>query len=145
MGDARRIADEFVDAFNAHDETRMQQLDRDDVTFTAPGEVSLSGSEATTQYAMSWLRAFPDARMTVVNSVVSEPWAVQEFTFEGTHDGPLVGPAGEIPPTHRQMSGHGVQIMKVEDGKIADVRLYFDQIEVLTQLGVMPAAAAATA
>jgi hypothetical protein len=35
--------------------------------------------------------------------------------------------------------------MKVEDGKIADVRLYFDQVDVLTQLGVMPAAVGATA
>jgi hypothetical protein len=35
--------------------------------------------------------------------------------------------------------------MKVEDGKIADVRLYFDQVDVLTQLGIMPATVGATA
>jgi steroid delta-isomerase-like uncharacterized protein len=145
MGDARRIAEEFVDAFNAHDEDRMRNLDRDDVTFEAPGDVKIAGADATTDYAMAWIRAFPDAHMTVHNFVVSEGWAVQEFTFEGTHDDTLVGPAGEIPATHRHLSGRGVQIMKVDGGKIADVRLYFDQVDVLAQLGVMPAASAATA
>jgi steroid delta-isomerase-like uncharacterized protein len=145
MGEARRIAEEFVDAFNAHDEARMRSLDRDDVTFEAPGDVKITGADATTEYAMSWIRAFPDARMTIRNSVIAEGWAVQEFTFEGTHDETLVGPGGEIPATHRHLDGQGVQVMRVEGDKIAEVHLYFDQVDVLTQLGVMPAAAAATA
>ena len=145
MGEARRIADEFAAAFNAHDEARLRSLDRDDVVFEGPGGVKLTGTDATTEYAMAWLRAFPDARMTVHQTIVGDGWAVQEFTFEGTHDDTLVGPAGEIPATHRPFSGRGVQIMKVEGGKIADVRLYFDQVDVLTQLGIMPATAGATA
>jgi steroid delta-isomerase-like uncharacterized protein len=123
----------------------MHALDRDDVVFEAPGDVKLVGPDATTEYAMAWLRPFPDARITVHNSFVADDWSVQEFTFEGTHDETLVGPAGEIPATHRRLSGRGVQIIRAQDGKIADVRLYFDQVQVLTQLGVMPAAAAATA
>jgi steroid delta-isomerase-like uncharacterized protein len=145
MGEARRVADEFVEAFNAHDEARMHALDRDDVVFEAPGDVKLVGADATTEYAMSWLRAFPDARITVNNSIATADWAVQEFTFEGTHEDALVGPSGEIPATHRRLSGRGVQIIRAEEGKIADVRLYFDQVQVLTQLGVVPAPAGATA
>jgi steroid delta-isomerase-like uncharacterized protein len=145
MGEARHVAEEFVEAFNAHDEARMRGLDRDDVSFEAPGDVTLTGPEATTAYAMGWIHAFPDARITVRNTVVGDGWAVQEFTFEGTHEDTLVGPGGEIPATHRHLSGRGVQIMKVDGGKIADVRLYFDQVDVMTQLGVMPAAAGATA
>lgn len=145
MGEARRIADEFVEAFNAHDAARIRALEREDVTFEAPGDVKLSGADAMTEYAMSWLRAFPDARMTVHNSVVSEGWAVQEFTFEGTHEDTLAGPGGEIPASHRHLTGRGVQVLKVDEGKIADAHLYFDQVDVLTQLGVMPTAATATA
>jgi hypothetical protein len=33
----------------------------------------------------------------------------------------------------------------VDGGKIAEVRLYFDQVDVLTQLGIMPAMVGATA
>jgi steroid delta-isomerase-like uncharacterized protein len=145
MGEARQVAQEFVDAFNAHDEARIRSLTRDDAAFEAPGDVKLAGADAMTEYAMGWVRAFPDARIIVHNAVAAEGWAVQEFTFEGTHDETLVGPGGEIPATHRHLSGRGVQIMKVEGGKIADARLYFDQVDVLTQLGVMPAPAATTA
>jgi steroid delta-isomerase-like uncharacterized protein len=145
MGEARHVAEEFVEAFNAHDEARIRGLDRDDVSFEGPGDVTLTGPEATTAYAMGWIHAFPDARIRVRNTVVGDGWAVQEFTFEGTHEDTLVGPGGEIPATHRHLSGRGVQIMKVDGGKIADVRLYFDQVDVMTQLGVMPAAAGATA
>jgi predicted ester cyclase len=113
--------------------------------FEGPGNVKLMGTDATTEYAMAWIHAFPDARMTVHNTVVGDGWAVQEFTFEGMHEDTLSSPGGEIPATHKHLSGRGVQIMKVEGGKIADVRLYFDQVEILTQLGVMPAAVGATA
>jgi steroid delta-isomerase-like uncharacterized protein len=145
MGEARHVAEEFVEAFNAHDEARIRGLDRDDVTFEGPGDVTLAGPDATTAYAMAWIQAFPDARIVVHNTIVGDGWAVQEFTFEGTHEGTLTGPGGEIPATHNHLSGRGVQIMKVDGGKIADIRLYFDQVDVMTQLGVMPAAAGATA
>ena len=145
MGEARHVAEEFVEAFNAHDAAWIRSITADSAAVEAPGDVKLTGADAVTGYAMGWLQAFPDARMTVHNLVVSEGWAVQEFTFEGTQDETLVGPGGEIPATHRHLDGRGVQIMKVEGGKIAHVHLYFDQVEVLTQLGVMPAAVASTA
>ena len=63
MGEARHVAEEFVEAFNAHDEARMRNLDRDDVSFEGPGDVSLTGPDATTAYAMAWIHAFPDARI----------------------------------------------------------------------------------
>lgn len=145
MGEARRIAQEFAEAFNAHDEARLHAVGADDVVFEAPGDVKLVGPDAMTEYAMAWLRAFPDARLTVNNTIVADDWAVQEITFEGTHDDTLVGPAGEIPATHRHLTGRAVQIFRAQGGKIADARLYFDQVQVLTQLGIMPAAAGATA
>ena len=33
------------------------------------------------------------------------------------------------------------QAIRVENGKISAIRIYYDQIEVLTQLGLMPGAA----
>ncbi|HEY7177723.1 MAG TPA: ester cyclase [Gaiella sp.] len=145
MGEARHVAEEFVEAFNAHDEARIRGITRDDAVFEAPGEVKLTTGDAMTEYAMGWIHAFPDARIDVRNTIVGDGWAVQEFTFEGTHEDTLSGPGGEIPATHRHLSGRGTQIMRVDGGKIADVRLYFDQVDVMTQLGVMPAAASATA
>jgi SnoaL-like polyketide cyclase len=75
--------------------------------------------------------------------VIAGEWAVQEFTFEGTHDATLSGPGGDIPATHRQLKGRGVQVFRVVDGAVTDARLYFDQVQVMTQLGLMPEPATA--
>ena len=138
MTDARRVGAEFVEAFNAHDENRIRQLNAENAVFEAPGDVRLEGREAATQYGMAWLRAFSDARVTVHNELEAGDWVVQEFTFEGTHTDTLSTPAGEIPPTNRRLRGRGVQLLRVEGETVADTRLYFDQVQVLTQLGLMP-------
>ena len=143
MGEARDLGAKFIEAFNAHDESRIRELNGDNVVFEAPGDVHVEGQDAATQYAMAWLNAFPDAKTTVTNELDAGDWLVQEFTFEGTHQGTLASPGGEIPATNRRLVGRGVQIFRVERGKVVDTRLYFDQVQVLTQLGLMPEAATA--
>ena len=138
MADARQVGADFVAAFNDHDESRIRELNAENAVVEAPGDIHVEGREAATQYAMAWLNAFPDARLTVKNELVSGDWVVQEFTFEGTHEGTLSSPAGEIPATHRRLNGRGVQIFRVEDDAVVDTRLYFDQVQIMTQLGLMP-------
>ena len=138
MADAQQVGADFVAAFNDHDESRIRELNAENAVIEAPGDVHVEGREGATQYAMAWLNAFPDARLNVKNELVSGDWVVQEFTFEGTHEGTLSGPAGEIPATHRRLNGRGVQIFRVEDDAVVDTRLYFDQVQIMTQLGLMP-------
>jgi steroid delta-isomerase-like uncharacterized protein len=143
MADPKQLAGRFVEAFNAHDEKALRALDTADSTLTAPGGAVMQGAQATSGYAMAWLNAFPDARLVIRNEIISGDTIVQEFTFEGTHTATLRAPTGDIPATNRRLSGRGVQVLKVRDGLIADTQLYFDQVDVLTQLGLMPAPAAA--
>jgi steroid delta-isomerase-like uncharacterized protein len=138
MADAQQVGADFVAAFNDHDESRIRELNAENTVFEAPGDVHVEGREAATQYAMAWLNAFPDARLNVKNELVAGDWVVQEFTFEGTHEGTLGGQAGEIPATHRRLNGRGVQIFRVENDAVVDTRLYYDQVQLLTQLGLMP-------
>jgi predicted ester cyclase len=135
---ARDVAGKFVEAFNAHDEGTIRSLSADDARIEAPGDISLEGVDAFTQYAMSWLNAFPDARLTVHNEVEAGDWVAQEFTFAGTHQGTLPSPAGDIPATNRSLSGRGVQLLRAQGDKLAEAHLYFDQVQVMTQLGLMP-------
>jgi steroid delta-isomerase-like uncharacterized protein len=145
MAVAQQVAARFVEAFNAHDEARIRELNAEETVFEAPGDVHIEGREAATQYAMAWLRAFPDARFTINNELVDGDWVTQEFTFEGMHEDTLSSPAGEIPATHKRLTGRGVQVFRVEGDTIADTRLYFDQVQVMTQLGLMPEPATITA
>ena len=143
MADARQVGQDFVAAFNAHDEARIRELNGENTILEAPGDVRIEGREPATQYAMAWLRAFPDATITVKNELVSGEWVAQEFIFAGRHEDTLSGPGGDIPATHRHLRGRGVQIFRVEGDAVADTRLYFDQVQVLTQLGLMPEPATA--
>jgi predicted ester cyclase len=143
MADARQVGADFVAAFNAHDEARIRELNSENAIVEAPGDVRVEGREAATQYALAWLRAFPDATITVKNELVSGDWVVQEFAFEGTHEDTLSGPGGDIPATHRRLNGRGVQIFRVEGDAVADTRLYFDQVQIMTQLGLLPEPATA--
>jgi predicted ester cyclase len=138
MADAREIGAKFVEAFNAHDEARIRELNGENVVFEGPGEVHIEGRDATTEYALAWLNAFSDARLIVHNEVSDGDWVVQECTFQGTHDGTLSSPMGDIPATHKQLNGRCVQVFKVEGDVTAITHLYFDQVQVMTQLGLMP-------
>jgi predicted ester cyclase len=63
-----------------------------------------------------------------------------EATFEGNHTGTLHTPDGsQIPPTGKHISTPYVAIFTVQGDKIAAKHLYFDQLGVLTQLGLMAA------
>jgi predicted ester cyclase len=138
MASPKDVARQWMDAFNAHDEGRMAELTADDATMSAPGDTELRGRDAVTGYAMAWLSAFPDARITMHQELVDGQSVGQRFTFEGTHTGPLESPAGTIPPTGRRLTGRGIQVLEIDGDEASDIALYFDQVQVLTQLGLMP-------
>lgn len=145
MPSAEQVVKAAVEAFNSHDAARIAETYAADAVLEAPGDVRLEGPEAITEYAMGWLNAFPDARLTGDEYIATGDRVVHEFTFAGTHEAPLHGPEGEIPPTHRRLEGRGVEIYRVAGGKIAESHLYFDQVQVMTQLGLMPETAQASA
>jgi predicted ester cyclase len=144
MADAREVVARFIEAINAHDEEAIRSLNSDSAVFEGPGDVHLDGREPITQYSLGWLNAFPDATITVHTEVVDGDWVAQSFTFQGTHEGTLSGPAGDIPPTGRQLTGRASQFIRVEGDEMVESHLYFDQVQLMTQLGLMPEPAAAS-
>ena len=138
MTEVKDTAARFVTAFNAHDEKILNELHASDIKFSAPGGFKATNAHEATAYAKRWLKGFPNGKMTVRNEIVSAPWVIQEVTMEGTNTGPLEGPMGTIQPTNKHVVGKGVQIFKVEDGKITEARIYFDMLDQLTQLGLTP-------
>ena len=138
MPEVKDTTASFVDAFNAHDEKTLLALHAEDIKFNAPGGFKATNAKDATAYAMTWLKAFPDGKMKVRSEITSGPWVVQEIVMEGTHTAPLDSPTGAIPPTHKKVVGYGVQILRVEDAKIAEARIYFDQLDQLSQLGLLP-------
>ena len=142
MSDPLNVTAENVAAVNESDWARLRATYADDVVLQAPGEASLEGAEAAVEYVKVWARAFPDMRQTIRSQLVAGDWVVSEFSVTGTHTGALASPDGEIPPTNRTATGRGVQLQRIENGRIVEERVYFDQLEILTQLGLVPEPAA---
>ena len=136
--DPKVLAAKYNQAFNSHDEAALRSLIAPNARFSAPGDVRLEGKDAVIGYSNSWMKALPDAKINVTHEIVSGPWIVQEFTFTGTHTGPLTGPMGTIQATNRKVSGQCVSITRYENDLAVESRLYFDVVQLLTQLGVMP-------
>ena len=137
MTDPRKVVSENVAAVNAGDSDRLRATYAPTVAAEAP-DAKLEGADAITDYVMVWAQAFPDMQQTVVNELVAGDWVVSEFRVTGTHTGVLASPEGDIAPTNRRATARGVQLQRIAEGTIAEEHVYFDQLEILSQLGLVP-------
>ena len=57
----------------------------------------------------------------------------------GTHTEPLTMPNGEtVPPTGKKVRFRECDVVTVDGGLITSHRFYYDQMDVLGQLGLLP-------
>jgi predicted ester cyclase len=145
MSNTRSAFDAWMAAFNAHDESAIRASTADTCVFEGPGGVRLQGGDAVTGYAMVWLNAFSDATLEADNVAVDGDWVAMTGMFRGTHDGTLTSPNGDVPATGRRLEGRCSQIVRFVDGRAVEEHLYYDQMDVITQLGLVPEPAGATA
>lgn len=138
--EARVVVERGINAFNAHD---MEALARDaasDYEGTAPGDVKLKGPQEAKEYNQTFITAFPDARAETKNIFTHGNHVIVEGVFTGTHNGVLKTPMGDVPATGRKVKGEFVQIFEVDRGLIKKQHLMYDQVQLMTQIGLAPAA-----
>jgi len=64
---------------------------------------------------------------------------VVEGVFSGTNNGTLKTPMGDVPATGRKVSGEFIQIFEIDRGLVKRNHLMYDQVDLMTQLGMAPA------
>jgi len=138
MADTLEVARKVMEAFNCHDPDRIAALHTIDALTVAPPDIEFRGRAAVTGYAMVWLDGFPDAHIDVHDETVAGNKAIIQFTFRGTHTDTLHSPAGNIPATGKTLTCRGVQIMTISGDQVAETQLYYDQLDLITQLGLTP-------
>lgn len=109
-----------------------------DAELIAPGAV-MKGRENILGFLSVFQQAFPDGRLEVKQSLVDGSLAVNEGSFVGTHTGVLQSPAGEIAPTGKAVNFRWTAVYEIRGSELAYEHLYFDQMELLGQLGLLPA------
>ena len=81
-------------------------------------------------------KVFPDAQYSIEELVAGGDLVAWHWTFRATHQGEILG----IPPTGKQISFGGINIFRLQNGKIVEDWVYRDTIGMMRQLGAMPAA-----
>ncbi|WP_308170003.1 ester cyclase [Acrocarpospora catenulata] len=133
--DARVLKDQFLDAFNGHDLDRMLRCHSRDAVLVTPAGVT-EGHDEISSFYQDFFDGFPDLRMTVWHTVTCADPAVSEWVLTGTHTGPFLLPEGEmLQGTGRPVTVRGTSTCTVSNGKIITHRIYFDQLELYSQLG----------
>jgi ketosteroid isomerase-like protein len=137
----REAFEKGTDTFNAHDIDGFTSVLADDVTYSAPGGISGQGRTACAQFFAAWWHTFPDAHVDVHAVQITGDVAVEEGTFTGSHHGTLPSPAGDIAPTGRRVAVDYIHVLRYRDGQHISFNLLFDRLQMLEQLGLIPAAA----
>jgi len=136
----RDILDRYVERYNEDDLDGVMDLYADDAVQNMP-DGSFRGRDAVRARLAQELAAFSDVHHTVRSFVEQGDAFCDEWTFEGTHTAPLLLPDGtELPATGKRIRIDGMELVLMRDGKVILNTLYYDNMAVAVQLGLVPQA-----
>jgi steroid delta-isomerase-like uncharacterized protein len=93
----------------------------------------LSGPAGAKQAYTRFHAAFPDVQVTIEDMVAEGDKVMVRLTTRGTHQGEFAG----IPPTGKQITMTGMEVVRIANGKIVERCANFDQLSFYQQLGVI--------
>jgi predicted ester cyclase len=115
-------------------------MQADDAEWIVPG-AELRGHEQILSFVQPFWKGFSQYRHDIAEVVESGNRVHAEGVWTGIHDGPLPTPDGsEVPPTGREVSFRFAMSLEIdpERQQATSVHIYFDQLEFLGQLGLVP-------
>lgn len=135
----------IVTGYNTSDWAGLKNIYAPDVIYDEAGsQRRIQGSDAVIQTLQGWKKSMSDSKGSVTSAFVSDNMVALEIAWEGTHDGPLVGPSGTVPPSGRKQKTPAAMIVKFQGDKVKEIHHYFDMMTLLQQIGAMPGMAART-
>jgi steroid delta-isomerase-like uncharacterized protein len=125
---------EHMDSENVHDfDTTIGTFAHPRYEIVPTDEV-YDGESEVRRYFAETRAAFPDQRNELIALHHAEDAVIVEFDLLGTHLGPLRG----IPATGRSFRTRMTAFFIFAGERIACERVYFDQLSILRQLGLVP-------
>jgi len=84
--------------------------------------------------------AFPDVVVTVEEVLAKGDDVAVRWTWSGTQDGPFLG----LPPTGEAVTGSGIGLFRIANGRIVEDFVQEDTFGLLQQIGAIPSPGRAT-
>lgn len=136
----RRVLKEGVNAHNLEFFREMLTPDYARHSQATTEMQEIRGVEGMLEFLKANFTAFPDWHETIELMIAEGDKVAYITTGTGTHTGPM----GDIPPTGEKMEITNYIIQRIENGKIAETWIGWDNLAALVQLGLFPPSAAAT-
>lgn len=94
----------------------------------------MRGVEAMLTFLKTQYAAFPDYHEEIDLMIAEGDKVAYITTGTGTHTGPL----GEIPPTGKRMGVVNFVVQRIQNGRVAETWIGWDNMAALSQLGLFP-------
>lgn len=128
------------EAVNARDFDALDDLVAEDVhrhSGATPG-ITVENLAQFKEFLRQDLSAAPDARQELNFMLAEDDLVAGHFTYRGTQTGQM----GPFPPSGKPVELPFIGILRIENGKIAEMWVEWDNLNAAMQLGHFPPAAA---
>ncbi len=138
MASSRTVADRLTDTLQRGDLHAMSDCYAANAVVVTP-EGMFIGREQITGYFRTWLAAFSDVSVDVVTKADWDDVALDEWSISCTNTGDIELPTGEtVAATGRRVTLRGIDLCTVEADRVTEHHIYYDQLELLGQLELLP-------
>ncbi|NJO05113.1 MAG: ester cyclase [Chloroflexaceae bacterium] len=132
---AAQIVIDLIDAWNAHDSTRVAQHYAPeyvaiDVAYSKP----LLGQQGGSHLMQRYVAAFPDLYISRDHMLAHGAQVALFWTFHGTHRGAFMN----IPSTGRRIAVRGTSLFAVAAGQVVQGLHIWDVAGLLRTVGLLP-------
>ncbi len=106
----------FEEVINQRNLAAIPEIYAPDYVHHGPAGTEMRGLDAVRSFAAAILAASADRRAVVEQQVAEGDLVATRFTSRGHHTGIFQG----VPPTGRTWTVEGIEISRIEDGKVAE-------------------------
>lgn len=125
----------YFEAIDSRDRAALGEHWADDGVLDVVAAGVRRGRAEVEDFFGSMFAAMPDLRTTVSRLVAGEQSCAVEWRMDGTFDGsPFMG----VDPTDRHVELRGIDLIELDDGRIASSTVYFDGSSFARQIGMLP-------
>lgn len=129
--------DAYNDAWNAHDVDAAMAMHAPDMVFHNHTAGESARGEEVREHMERIMSSWPDMQFATRRLYVREGLVVQEWTATATHVNTLRRGELEAPPTGREITWDGLDVMPFEGGLIKRKDVYSDSVSILRQVGLL--------
>jgi len=124
-------------AWNTHDIDAAMAMHAPDMVFHNHTAGESAQGEAVREHMRRIMDSWPDMAFETRRLYIREALVVQEWTATATHVNTLRRGDLEAPPTGRQISWDGLDVIPFENGLIKRKDVYSDSVSILRQVGLL--------